>query len=450
MDKKLFGTDGIRGASNTYPIIPEVIVKIGKAVGLILKKRTGKKHPKVILGKDTRICSYVIETALTSGLCSVGVDVKLIGPLPTPGIAFLVRSMIADLGIVLTASHNPFSDNGIKIFSEKGVKIAVDFEREVEERVFNDDISSTEIKGELIGKAERIENAMGRFIEFLKFSVNQSFSGLSLAIDCANGAAYKIAPTLFKELGAETFVINNTPNGLNINDNCGALHTEGLKKLVQEKSCDLGVAFDGDADRAIFVNSRGQVIDGDHILYLIARNLCEEGKLKNKTAVVTSYSNLAIDSLLAEQGIKTMRVENGDKYVIEGMLANDLSFGGEKSGHIIIGESNSTGDGLLSALFIAKLLLKNKDVLDDLDNKLPLFPQVLKNISVNKKLPLEQIREYEDLITSIERRLGSKGRVFVRYSGTESICRIMIEGEVLTDIEQYSEDIASLLSAKLN
>ena len=449
MKEKLFGTDGIRGTSNTWPIVPELIVKIGKALAQILKQKTKKRHPLVIIGKDTRICGYIIEMALTSGLCSSGANVQLIGPLPTPGIAYLVKSLVADLGVVLTASHNPYYDNGIKFFSHKGTKIDAEFEREIESLVLkmSEEKSIQErLETKLIGKAFRLEDAQSRYIEFLKFSVkNKNFSHLKIILDCANGSAYKIAPIVFKELGAKIIVLNNEPDGVNINENCGSQYPQKLQEIVLKEKADMGIAFDGDADRVVFIDEKGRIIDGDHILYFLACDFKKREKLKKNTIVISNYSNLALDEQLKKKKIKTIRTKNGDKYIIKKLIEEGYSLGGEKSGHLILGKYNSTGDGLMASLYIAKILKKGGKTLSELIQCVNLNPQIIYNVPVKEKKDFSHFPKFSLLKKQVEKELKDKGRLLIRYSGTENLCRIMIEGNSKERITELGECLAECL-----
>ncbi len=385
------------------------------------------------IGKDTRISGYILETSLTSGLCSMGADVILVGPMPTPAIAHLTKSMGADAGIVLTASHNPAEDNGIKLFSSEGIKLS-------------DILTTSGVVGNLIGKAYRVDDATGRYIEFTKQSIlNYSLSGMKIVMDCANGATYKIAPKVFKELGADVIVINNEPDGMNINKNCGALYPEGMGQLVKAKGADIGLAFDGDGDRIIVCDENGEVIDGDTIIYLIAKNHLKRGVLKNNTVVVTDYSNLAFDAKMKESGIETVRVQNGDRYVIEEMLRGEFVVGGEKSGHVILSRYSTTGDGIVTALHLTKILKKSERKLSELSKELVLYPQIMLNVKVSKKKEFSEIVGFNEIKEKIESTLKEKGRLFVRYSGTENLCRIMLEGEDLVQIKSFGEQVKEVI-----
>ncbi|MCK5845127.1 MAG: phosphoglucosamine mutase, partial [Victivallales bacterium] len=357
---KLFGTDGIRGKANTYPITPEVALQLGKAIAHVFGAN-GHGSEKAVLGKDTRLSGYMIETALTSGLVSMGMDVLSVGPMPTPAIAHLTKSMCASCGIMITASHNPSDDNGIKVFDSEGFKLPDAIEDDIERHILGGEINSAHIGTPLLGKAYRIDDAVGRYIAFAKASIgNRSLKGVKMVLDCANGAAYKIAPLIFRELGAEVIETAVTPDGFNINDQCGATHTENLSALVRENGAGIGVALDGDADRVIFCDESGTVVNGDRIIGICALDYKSRGRLKNDTIVVTSMSNLGLSKALESAGIKTEVTDVGDRYVINRMRENDFNIGGEQSGHIIFMDHVTTGDGIITALHLISHMLKKK------------------------------------------------------------------------------------------
>ncbi|MEN2994036.1 MAG: phosphoglucosamine mutase [Thermodesulfovibrio sp.] len=447
----IFGTDGIRGTINIYPMTPEVCLKVGMALCFLLKKRLSHK-PKFLIGKDTRISGYVIESALTSGITSMGGDVYLVGPIPTPAIAFLVKSMRVDAGIVISASHNPFSDNGIKIFSNNGFKLAEDIEREIEILINDSNFPHERPSAKDLGKAYRIEDAQGRYIEFIKSTLpkDSTFEGLRVVIDPANGAAYKITPTLFHELGAEVITINDKPDGLNINKDCGALYPECLIKKVKETQAHFGVAHDGDADRTILVDEKGNIVDGDLILTILAQDLKKERKLKKNTVVATIMTNMGVENYLKNLGIKLIRTKVGDKYVVEEMLRGGYNLGGEQSGHIICMDYTNTGDGPITAVQIAYIIKKNQTSLSELVKEIPRYPQVLKNIQIPEKLSKEEVKKAVKQISEkaclLEKEMN--GRIIIRASGTEPKIRIMVEDEdqervkkVLTEIEEIAYKI---------
>ena len=422
-ERRLFGTDGIRGIANAPPMTPETVLRVGKAVADVFKKQNGRTH-KVVIGKDTRLSGYMIETALTSGLVSMGVEVMLVGPLPTPAIAHLTKSLNADAGIVLSASHNPASHNGIKIFDSKGFKLSDAVELEIERVVF----SGKELgNNNSIGKAFRVNEAKGRYIEYVKGTVdNTSLKGFKVVVDCANGAAYNVVPAVFSELGVEVKAINVFPDGLNINLNCGALHPEGMQRAVKETGANVGFAFDGDADRVIACNEKGELLDGDQIMALCAKKLLDDGKLKKKTVVATVMSNLGFHEAMRKEGINVRTTAVGDRYVIEEMKSNSFNFGGEQSGHIIFGDYSTTGDGLITALQLLRIMKETRKPLSELSGLMNRFPQVLINVNVREKKPFEMMPAVSMAVKDAESVLGKNGRVLLRYSGTENISKTIL------------------------
>lgn len=444
MERKLFGTDGIRGKANKYPMTPEVMLSLGKAIAQYF---SNGDTPKIIIGKDTRISGYMLETALTSGLVSMGATVLLVGPVPTPAISHLTRSFNADAGIMLSASHNPAEDNGIKIFDSKGFKLADLQEQEIESLIFSGKINAESKK---IGKAYRVEDARGRYIEFAKSSVaNMSLEGIKLVVDCANGAAYKIAPQIFSELGAQVKSINDAPDGYNINRGCGALHIAGLSKSVISQKADIGIALDGDADRLIIVDSKGKVVDGDCIIACLALDLKENGRLKKDTVVATVMSNFAFENFLNSKGIKVIRAKVGDRYVIEEMSGRSLNFGGEQSGHIIYHDYSTTGDGIITALQILRLMKTKVKSVSELCAIFKPYPQVLLNVRVREKAPIEQLKNANSEIEKAQKQLKSNGRILVRYSGTENIARVMAEGRNLRKVKLITKKIADAIAKEI-
>jgi len=377
---KLFGTDGIRGVANAYPMTPEVVLDVGKAVAYVFKEKCGKEKPKFVIGKDTRLSGYMLENALISGIVSVGADVLLVGPMPTPAIAHLTKSLNADAGIVLSASHNPAEDNGIKIFSEDGYKLPDNVEDEIEKHVLSGTVKTEHIKGGLIGKVHRIDDARGRYIEFAKASVNSmSLKGLKIVLDCANGAAYNTAPHILSELGAEVVVLNDKPDGLNINLDCGALHPEKMMEIVKKGKADIGIALDGDADRVIVCDEKGRNVDGDHIIAICAINMKENGTLKKNHVVVTIMANKGFDIAMEKKGIKAVKTKVGDRYVVDEMRKKGYVLGGEQSGHIIFSNYTTTGDGIVSALQLLKVIKERREKLSKLAACMTPLPQVLVN-----------------------------------------------------------------------
>ena len=447
---KLFGTDGIRGVANEYPITPDMVLQIGQATAHILKR---KKHcSRIVIGKDTRLSGYMIESSLLSGICSMGTDVILVGPVPTPGIAFLTINLDADAGIVISASHNPYKDNGIKIFSKNGYKLSDEEEMQIEELVLSRKLPTLLTDSENLGRVSREEDASGRYIVFLKnsFPKNLDLEGMKIVLDCANGATYKVAPTLFKEMRAEVIAINVSPNGCNINLDCGALYPETLAKKVVETGSNIGLAFDGDGDRLIAVDEKGNIINGDRMIAICAKRLKDENMLKNNTVVTTVMSNLGLSLAFKEMGIKNIATKVGDRYVLEEMIKNDCILGGEDSGHIIFKEYHTTGDGILTALQLLAVMKKEKKSLFELSKIMKTFPQVLINVKVKRKAPLEEIPELKSVISEVEKELADKGRVLVRYSGTQSICRVMLEGPDKDETERLAAKIAEVVKEKLN
>ena len=442
--KKLFGTDGIRGLANQYPMTIDMVQRLGSAAALFFKKRN--KKTKIVIGKDTRLSNYMFETALTSGINAMGVDVIWLGPLPTPAISHLTQSLRADAGIIISASHNPYYDNGIKFFGPDGVKLGDAVEIQLENLVLENKFNYSEIQYDKIGRLYRIDQGMGRYIEYLKntFPKYLKLDGLRIGLDAANGAAYKIAPIVLEELGAEVFVIGDAPNGVNINEGVGALHTKELRKLVIEHDLDIGIALDGDADRVIFIDKMGNEVSGDAVLGVLAKELMKNNKLKNKTLVTTVMSNMGLDKAIESIGGKIIKTKFGDRYVIEGLKKYEASFGGENSGHLIFQEYSKTGDGMLAALQMLAILVKNDTSIDELVKFVKIYPQVLKSIPVRRKVPIDKIPEIKKRIDEIEKELGSTGRIFVRYSGTETKVRIMLEGDNYGKISDYADELSEM------
>ncbi len=439
--RKLFGTDGIRGKSNTYPMTADLALKLGQAAGIVFKKKLGEDRITAIIGKDTRKSGYMFESALTAGLCSVGIDVYLVGPMPTPAIAHLTKSFACDFGIVISASHNPAEDNGIKFFDKNGFKLPDGFEEDIE-AVVESDIHTEDIDGANIGRAKRIDDAAGRYIEFTKNSIkNMSLEGIKVVLDCANGAAYKVAPLIFRELGAEVIVMNNSPDGTNINDECGSTHPEVLRAAVLGRKADIGIALDGDADRVILVDEKGNEVDGDHLIAMCALDMQKRGKLKHDAVVVTVMTNIGFDKAMRDNNIDVIRTKVGDRYVIEEMRRHGYTLGGEQSGHVIFGNRSTAGDGTLSALQVLALIKTSGKQLSELAMCMTSYPQVLKNIYVKERRPISEMKEVKDAIYDVEARLGHEGRVLVRYSGTERKCRIMVEGKDEKQIESFADFI---------
>ncbi len=442
---KLFGTDGVRGTANVEPMTVETALELGRAVGVVFKN--GRGRPKILIGKDTRLSCYMLENAMAAGINSVGVDVFFVGPLPTPGIAFLTKNMRADAGVVISASHNPFQDNGIKLFDREGFKLPDELEGRIEEMIRAGSIKGVRPTAESVGKAKRIDDAAGRYIVHCKNTLPDglTFEGLRLVLDCANGAAYKVAPLVFEELGAEVFTYGIDPNGLNINLGCGSLHTEFLCEKVREHRADLGIALDGDADRVIFADEKGEVVDGDRIMALCARDLAEAGRLAKGTVVCTVMSNMGLEIALGDLGLSVKRTAVGDRYVVEAMRKGGYNFGGEQSGHMIFLDHATTGDGIVCALDVLAIMERRGRPLSELRDVMTPLPQILRNVRVAKKTALAEIPEIFGAIGRIEEELADRGRLLVRYSGTEPLCRVMVEGEDEGRIKEIAEELAGFV-----
>lgn len=452
--QKLFGTDGIRGQANEFPMLPHIVVKVGQAIGYLLNKNKleGKSQfPKVVIGKDTRLSGYMIEMALASGLNSMGVHVQLVGPLPTPGIGFITRNMRADAGIVISASHNPFSDNGIKIFGADGFKIPDEMEREIERLIAEDNFEGSLAKSHQLGRSRRIDDAQGRYIVHVKntFPMDYTLEGLRIVLDTANGASYKVAKAVFEELGAEVIQIGDEPNGLNINDKSGALYPVAVANAVTHYRADVGISLDGDADRVMMVDEKGQILNGDHILGICALQMKKNGTLKNNQLVVTHMSNFGLEKVMKKNGITVKKVNVGDKHVVEELRKSFGNLGGEQSGHIIFLDHSTTGDGCVAALNVLAVMRETKKKLSDLQSWIEEVPQILINVRVKKKVALSEIKGYTALIDRITKELGDEGRVFVRFSGTEPAVRVLVEGSDRAKIHEYAQEIAQLLEKEL-
>ena len=452
--KKLFGTDGIRGRSNRFPMMPEVVVRVGQALGYLLRKdRKESDTVTVLIGKDTRLSGYMIEMALASGLNSAGVHVQLVGPLPTPGIGFLARNMRADAGVIISASHNPYVDNGIKIFGSDGFKISKEMEQEIEDLVLRtEDLHELMPAAEMVGRSRRIEDSAGRYVVFAKdsFPINKDLTGMRIVLDTANGAAYKVAKSVFEELGAEIIQLGKEPNGTNINDKCGALHPEATAEAVVTYRADIGICLDGDADRVILVDENGKIVNGDHILAICGLHLKEQGKLEKDTIVCTKMSNFGLFKFFESKGIKVEQTDVGDKYVVQRMREGGYVLGGEQSGHIIFLEHSTTGDGIVAALNVLSIILEKNKTLGQLRDLFKDTPQVMKNIKVKQKPPLDTIVEFQKELEFVEGDLGDTGRVIVRYSGTEPLVRVLVEGPNAAQIEEYASQLGRCLSKELS
>lgn len=451
--RKYFGTDGVRGVANVE-LTCDLAFKLGRAGGYVLgNKYASNKNEriKVIVGKDTRISGDMLEASLTAGLMSAGCDVILAGVIPTPGVAFLTRAEDADLGVVISASHNPAEYNGIKFFNHEGFKLDDDIEKEIEYFIDSPDEIDIEPSGVNVGRKNFLHRAQREYIDFIKEKAGHDLSGLKVVLDCANGASYKIAGPVFEELGAEVIITNAEPDGININEKCGSTHPEGLKKAVVEHGADMGMAYDGDADRLIAVDENGDIVDGDKIMILSAIDLKEKGKLKDDTLVVTVMSNMGLTVAAKNNKINLSTTSVGDRYVLERMREKDYSLGGEQSGHLIFLEYNTTGDGVLSSVVLASIAVEKKEKLSKLASKMEVFPQVLVNTRVDndKKNSYNDYPEVVDAIEAIEKKLLGEGRVLIRPSGTEPLVRVMIEGKEIGQIEKMANELAELISSKL-
>ena len=447
--KKLFGTDGVRGVANQDPMTSEMAMRIGRAAAHVFRD-SARRH-RIVIGKDTRLSGYMIESALTAGLCSMGIDVLLVGPVPTPGIAFLTRSLRADAGVVISASHNPFEDNGIKFFGRDGFKLPDEVEQRMEDLIFSGELDPVRPTAAEIGKAFRIDDAIGRYNEFVKSSIprGMDLSGLRIVVDSANGAAYKIGPRILIELGADVISLYDQPNGMNINQGCGSLHPEVISRAVVANNARIGIAFDGDADRVILCDEKGFAVDGDAVMAICALQMMREGRLRQNTLVATVMSNLGLEVALKQAGGCLVRAAVGDRYVMERMIAGGYNLGGEQSGHVIFLDHNTTGDGLISALQILAIMKQTGKPLSELASCMKNYPQTLVNVKVKERRDLASIPEIAKRMAEIEKKLAGTGRLLVRYSGTEPKVRVMIEGEDELEIKALAEDLAEIIKKKL-
>jgi phosphoglucosamine mutase len=469
----LFGTDGVRGIANQEPMTSEMALKLGRAIARVLhdpiakpRDRSGRSRPpslakildgdtehryKVLIGKDTRLSGYMLETALSSGICSMGADVQLVGPMPTPGVAFLTRSMRADAGVVISASHNPYQDNGIKFFSWDGFKLPDEVEARMEEMILSGETEQDRPTASKIGKAFRISDAVGRYIVFLKncFPRHLTLEGLRIVTDCGHGAAYRVVPEMLSELGAEVVPLGVQPDGENINRRCGALYPETARDVLLHEHADFAVSLDGDADRAIFVDETGDVLDGDQVLAMCGKDMQEKGVLKGGTVVATVMSNLGLELALQSSGVRVIRTEVGDRYVVERMLKEGYNLGGEQSGHIVFLDHNTTGDGAITCLQLLALMVERGKRLSELKGVMTRLPQVLLNIRVKEKKDFESMPEIYGKIATVQKTLNGRGRTLVRYSGTEMLARVMLEGEDEAKIRQMAQEIADAIRAEV-
>ncbi len=447
---RLFGTDGIRGVANASPMDSETVLRLGRAAAQIFRRSEGRH--RVLIGKDTRLSGYMLETALESGISSMGVDVLLVGPLPTPGIAFMTRSMRADAGVVISASHNSYEDNGIKFFGADGFKLSDEVEDEIERLMQPGELDGLRAAPDKIGKAFRIDDAAGRYTVFLKSCIEREckLDGLKIVLDTANGAAYKVAPMVFTELGAQLIQVGDKPSGKNINENCGSLYPERIAKLVLEHGADCGIAYDGDADRVILCDEKGNFLDGDDVLAICAFDMQERGQLRGNGVVGTVMTNFGLEVALKQRGLELYRSDVGDRYVIAEMLARDVNLGGEQSGHMISLDHNTTGDGILSSLLVLCTMLKSKKKLSQFQGLITRYPQVLINVPVKEKRPFAELPALSKAIGEAEKQLADKGRVLLRYSGTESKARVMVESSDDVLCRAVAEALASQVRKDLS
>ncbi len=447
--RKLFGTDGIRGVANVEPMTCETALKLGRAAGHVFQQ-DDRRH-RILIGKDTRLSGYMIESALVAGICSMGVDVLLVGPMPTPAVALITRSLRADAGVVISASHNPYEDNGIKFFSRDGFKLPDEIEARIENLIASGEIDHIRPTAHSVGKAFRIDDAVGRYIEFVKTSIpkGMTFDGMRIVADCANGAAYKVAPSVLSELGAEVIALNVEPDGTNINRNCGSVHVERMREETKQRKAHVGMAFDGDADRVLLADEDGTCIDGDQIMAMCALDMMKENRLAQNTLVATVMSNLGLDHAIKNAGGRVVKTTVGDRYVVEEMLRGKYNVGGEQSGHIVFLDYNTTGDGMITALQVLALMQKTGKSLKELASCMTRFPQSLVNVPVKRKEPFENVPRIQEWIKKAEEKLGDAGRILVRYSGPEPLARVMVEGAHEAEIIEIAESIAAAIGEEL-
>jgi len=451
-ERKIFGTDGVRGTANIEPVTVETALKLGRAAAHIFTQMSvlagrSSGRPTIVIGKDTRLSCYMLENALAAGVMSLGADVLFIGPLPSPGVAYITRSLRADAGIVLSASHNPYEDNGIKFFRHDGYKLDDEIEQRIEHLVFSGEIESIRPTAGKIGRATRIDDSLGRYVEFAKqsFPRGLTLDGMRIAVDCANGAAYKSTPCILRELGADAIIAHATPNGRNINRDCGSTHPEEIQRLVKETKAQVGISHDGDADRVLLCDENGEVVDGDEIMAIAALDFIKRGRLAQNTLVATVMSNFGLDETLQKAEGRVLRTKVGDRYVIEAMMKQDLNVGGEQSGHMIFRDFSTTGDGIVSALQILRIMAETGKPLSELKRCLAKYPQAQRNLKVREKRPLEQLPDVLKLVAETEHELAGAGRVLLRYSGTEPKIRLLIEGRDGDRINAQADKIAGAI-----
>jgi phosphoglucosamine mutase len=449
-ERRLFGTDGVRGTANVHPMTAEMALSLGQAIARVFRA-DGNKKRRIIIGKDTRLSGYLFEDALAAGICSMGVDVIQVGPMPTPGMAFLTADMRCQAGVMISASHNPYQDNGIKFFSSDGYKLPDSIERRIESLIESGELSSLRAPADEIGRAHRIEDVAGRYVVFLKktFPIDLSLDGVRVVLDCANGASYKVGPTVLEELGAEVFPLGVSPNGRNINAGCGSLFPDKVADKVREVRADVGIALDGDADRVVLVDEKGQILDGDQLLALCARDMVERGELRGGQVVATVMSNLGLEKALEELGVGLLRTQVGDRYVVDAMREGGFNLGGEQSGHVIFLDHNTSGDGLISALQVLAIMQRKQRTLSELTTDFVRYPQTLVNVRVSERKPIEDLPDFMRQVEKVESALGDRGRVLIRYSGTEPLVRVMVEGDNEKKTREYAQDLADGLRRAL-
>jgi len=449
-ERRLFGTDGVRGTANVHPMTAEMALSLGQAIARVFRA-DGAKHRRIIIGKDTRLSGYLFEDALAAGICSMGVDVIQVGPMPTPGMAFLTADMRCQAGVMISASHNPYHDNGIKFFSSDGYKLPDAIERRIELLIASGELSGLRAPADEIGRAHRIEDVAGRYVVFLKktFPIELSLDDVRVVLDCANGASYKVGPTVLEELGAEVFRLGVSPNGRNINEGCGSLYPEKVAEKVREVRADVGIALDGDADRVVMIDEKGEILDGDQLLALCARDMVERGILRGGQVVATVMSNLGLEKALDELGVGLLRTQVGDRYVVDAMREGGFNLGGEQSGHVIFLDHNTSGDGLITALQVLAIMQRKQRTLSELTVDYVRYPQVLVNVRVAERKPIEDLPDFMRLVKKVETALAGRGRVLIRYSGTEAKARIMVEGDDEKKIREYAQDLADGLRSAL-
>jgi phosphoglucosamine mutase len=448
--RELFGTDGIRGTAGRHPMTPEVALALGRAIAHVFRERAGSRK-QILIGKDTRLSGYMFEDALAAGICSMGVNVIQVGPVPTPALAFLTHDMRCNAGVMITASHNPYQDNGIKFFAADGFKLPDAVEARIEQLIATGEVKNVSVPPDEIGQASRIDDARGRYVVYLKntFPADLTLEGMRIVIDCANGAGYRVGPTALRELGAEVFEMGCEPNGRNINDECGSLFPARIAAKVRELRADVGIALDGDADRVTMIDERGEILDGDELMWMCARDMHERGVLKGGGVVATVMSNLGLETALAGIGVDLVRTAVGDRYVVEEMRRGGNNIGGEQSGHILVLDHATTGDGMMSALQILALLARSGASLSKINQGFERYPQALVNLGVAEKRPLVELSTVQDAIAEVEEELGDEGRVLIRYSGTENKVRVMVEGRDETRVHELAHFLAGKLKQTL-